>query len=98
MSLTHAADLFHEAREKDVKPKQNQGQNKMFPQNNKHSNNGQNSDSNTNNQKFVTKGNNQDTLVICTHCHKRGPLKSKCYFKYVRPPYNHKVGAMSNSN
>src|SRR5260221_9305829 len=97
-SLTHAADLYQEAHENDAKPKPSQEHNKKFQQQNANFNKGQNSDSNVSNKKFVTKGNNQDTLMSCTYCKRKGHLESQCYRKNGRPPFNQRVGAMSNSN
>src|SRR5260221_152788 len=97
-SLTHAADLYQEAHEKDTKHKPNQESNKKFQHQNANFNKSQNSDSNVNNKKFVPKGKNQDSSVTCTYCKKKGHMESQCYSKNGRPPFNQRVGAMSNTN
>src|SRR5260221_11663553 len=97
MSLTHAADLFQEANEKDVKTKPHQEPKKFQPQN-ANANKGQHFENNTSNKKFVAKGNNQDSQVTCTYCKRRVHLESKCYQKFGRPAFNQRIGAMSNSN
>src|SRR5260221_12755320 len=97
-SLTHAADLFQEAHEKDAKSKQNQESNKKFQQQNANFKKGQNSDSHANNKQFAAKGKFQDSSVTCTHCQKMGHLESQCYRKHGRPPFNQRVAAMSNLN
>src|SRR5260221_4333440 len=97
LSLTHAADLFQEAHEKDVKTKPHQ-EPKKFQQQNASANKGQHFENNTSNKKFVAKGDNQDSQVTCTYCKRRGHLESKCYQKFGRPAFNQRIGAMSNSN
>src|SRR5260221_4245266 len=97
-SLTHAADLYQEAHEKDTKHKPNQESNKKFQHQNANFNKSQNSDSNASNKKFVTKGKNQDPSVTCTYCKKKGHMESQCYSKNGRTPFNQRVGAMSNTN
>src|SRR6266536_997537 len=92
--LTHAADLYQEAHENQTKPKNNQGSNKPYQNNNKNSIPSQNSDHNSNNKKFGSKGNKVDPPLICTYCQKRGHTEKTCYMKLGRPPPNQRVGAM----